>query len=281
MKPDNAHPDPTPAPRYWAQLGTHDFAHLDAACSVALLPVGATEQHGPHLPLGVDTLLADAFVAAALAHLPASASVLVLPTQAIGKSNEHAGFAGTLSLSASTLIALWTDIGECVARSGIKKLLIFNAHGGQAGLMDVVARDLRARCNLLVVCANWYDLPLPEAVQGLFSAHEQRFGNHAGDVETSLMLALQPAQVRMAQAQNFHSTSQDRAAKYPILGNGKSAKFAWQMQDLNPQGATGNAALATAEKGQALLAAAGPLLAALLLEIADLPLATLVPPPAA
>ena len=265
--------------RYWADLTTRHFAQLAASPlrdqAVAVLPVAATEQHGPHLPLNVDSTLVDGVVRAALPHLAADLPVLVLPTQKIGASIEHIRFPGTLTLSAPTLIALWTELGACVARAGIKKLLIFNSHGGQVGLMDVVARDLRTAHELLVYHASWYSLPLGDAVNGLFSAEEHRFGIHAGDIETSMMLALKPDQVDMAQARHFHSSSQERAAKYPILGNGRSAKLGWQMQDYNAQGAAGNAAAATAAKGQALLDAAGLQLAQLLAEISDLPAHTL------
>jgi len=132
---------------------------------------------------------------------------------------------------------------------------------------------------MVVYSSSWYNLPLGDAVNGLFPAEEHRFGVHAGDMETSMMLALAANRVDMAQAQNFHSSSQDRAAKYPILGNGKSAKLGWQMQDYNAQGAAGNAAAATAAKGQALLDAAGVQLAKLLAEVSDLPLSTLTASP--
>jgi creatinine amidohydrolase len=180
-------------------------------------------------------------------------------------------------------LRLWTDIGESVAAAGIQKLLLFNSHGGNVSVMDLVARDLRARLGMLVYSASWFNLPLTDAqgqdVNTLFSADEHRFGIHAGDMETSMMLALDPARVNMAQAQNFHSTAQDRAQKFVILGNGKSAKLGWQMQDYNPAGAVGNAAAASAEKGRALVAAAGLGLARLLAEIDQLPLSTLVTGP--
>lgn len=265
--------------RYWADLSTRDFAQLDTARAIAVLPVGATEQHGPHLPLSVDADLADGVVAAALPHLPADLPVLFLPTQALGFSPEHQAFAGTLTLSATTLIRLWTEIGESVARAGVKKLVLLNAHGGQVGLTDPVARDLRARLGLLVYSVNWFNLPLGPEVETLFSADEHRYGIHAGQIETAMMLALKPGRVAMAQAQHFASASQQRAADFPILGNGKSAKLAWQMQDYNPAGAVGNAAAATAEQGRAVLDAAGRALAALLAEIDRLPPQTLVDGP--
>jgi len=274
----------TPAPplrsRFWADLTTRDFAALDAATTVAVLPVAATEQHGPHLPLSVDQTLVDGVVAAALPLLPAATPVLVLPTQAVGYSPEHTAFPGTLTLSFDTVLRLWIELGECVARAGVKKLVLFNAHGGQVSLMDIAARELRTRCGLIVYSASWYSLPLGDAVDGLFSAAEHRFGVHAGDVETSMMLALRPRFVDMAQARDFASSSRDRAAAYPILGNGKSAKLGWAMQDYNPQGAAGNAAAATADKGRAVVDAAAGQLALLLQEVSRLPLSTVAPPPA-
>ena len=265
--------------RFWADLATIDFAALDPARTVAVLPVAATEQHGPHLPLRVDQALADGVVAAALPHLPADVPALFLPTQAVGYSPEHAAFAGTLTLSFDTVVRLWIELGECVARAGVKKLVLFNSHGGQVSLMDVAARELRNRCGLIVYSTSWYSLPLGDAVNGLFSAHEHRFGVHGGEIETSMMLALHPQHVRMDQAQNFHSTSQDRAAVHAILGNGKSAKLGWAMQDYNADGAAGNAAAATAERGRAVVDAAGRQLAALLQEVAALPLSTVAAPP--
>ena len=269
--------------RFWADWSTLEFSQARdngvLASTVAVLPVAATEQHGPHLPLRVDTALIDGVIGASLAHLQPEVEALFLPTQTVGLSPEHAAFAGTLTLRAQTVIQLWTDIAESVAASGVRKLVLFNSHGGQVGLMDVVARDLRARLGLLVYSSNWYGLPLVgphyEDINDLFSAHEHRFGIHGGDIETSLMLALAPAQVDMAQAQNFASTSEERATQFTILGNGRSAKLGWQMQDYNPAGAVGNAAEATAQKGQLVVEAAGRALAALLGEVHRLPLTVL------
>jgi len=267
------------SPRFWADLSTADFAQLDLPRTVAVLPVAATEQHGPHLPLSVDTDLVNGVVQASLSHLSADLPVLFLPTQTVGLSPEHARFAGTLTLRADTVIRLWTEIGESVAASGVTTLVLLNAHGGQVSVMDIVARDLRARLGMLVYSVSWFNLPLLNAqgqdVNAQFSAHEHRFGVHAGEVETSMMLALAPERVRMDKAQNFDSTSADRAASSPLLGNGRSAKLGWQMQDYNPLGAAGNAAAATAVKGQALLDAAGRGLAQMLAEVVALPATTL------
>lgn len=265
--------------RFWADWATTDFADADVSGLVAVLPVAAVEQHGPHLPLSVDADLAQGIVNACLSHLAPDSSAVFLPAQVVGYSPEHTAFAGTLSLKAETIIRLWTEIAESVAATGVKKLVLFNSHGGQVSLMDVVARDLRARLGMLVYSVSWFHLPLIDEaghdLNALFSAEEHRFGVHAGDVETSMMLSLRPQRVRMEQAKNFSSSSQERAAQYAILGNGKSAKLAWQMQDYNVQGAAGNAAAASAEKGAALVQAAGRSLAQLLAEVQRLPLNTL------
>lgn len=274
----SAAPLPPLPSRFWADLSTRDFAALQstgqAAQLVAVLPVAAVEQHGPHLPLSVDATLLQGVIDAALPHLGADVPALFLPPQNIGLSTEHENFPGTLTLSPATVIALWTELGACVARAGVKKLLIFNSHGGNVAVMDIVARELRQRHGLLVYSASWFSLPQPPEVQGLFSAQEHRFGIHAGDIETSMMLHLAPGTVHMEHAQNFRSTSQDRAERFAILGNGKSAKMGWAMEDYHASGAVGQADAATADKGRAVVQAAGAALAALLAEVAALPLDT-------
>jgi len=268
--------------RFWADWTTRDFSLArDAgalAATIAVLPLGATEQHGPHLPLKVDSALADGIVQVAATQLTPDVPALFLPTQAVGFSPEHAAFPGTLTLKAETLIRLWTDIAECVAATGVRKLVLFNTHGGHAGLLDVVARDLRARLGMLVYCVNWWALPLidPEGrdLNEAFSAHEHRFGIHGGAIETSMMLALDAVSVEMQHAQNFASSSEARAESFAILGNGKSAKLAWQTQDYNPAGAVGDAASANAQTGQALVQVAGVSLATMLAELHRLPLST-------
>ena len=265
--------------KFWADLTSRQFSQLAASDAidqtVAVLPVAAIEQHGPHLPVSVDTSLVNGVIEAALPHLPESLPVLFMPTQQVGKSNEHIRYPGTLTLSAQTLISLWMELGACVARAGIKKLVLFNSHGGQVSVMDIVARDLRTAHDLMVFSSNWYTLPLGDEVTSLFTPAEHRFGIHAGDMETSMMLALREKYVDMQQAQHFHTQAEERAKHYPILGNGTSAKLGWQIQDYNAYGAAGDATLATAAKGHAVIDAAGLQLARLLQEISSLPLSTL------
>ena len=263
--------------RFWADLTTLDFGQMDAATTVAVLPLGATEQHGPHLPHSVDHSIVDGVVTASLPNLPENLPVLFLPTQQVGYSPEHSRFPGTLTLTSATVMASWMEIGECVALAGVHKLLLLNSHGGQVSLMDIVARELRTHYDLIVYSCSWWNLPLGDAVTGLFSAEEHRFGVHAGEIETSIMLALRPQTVDMGQARDFKSSAQERAANYPILGNGSSAKLGWHMQDYNPQGAAGNAAAAKCRKRAVRCSKRqGCQLALLLQEFSALPLSTLV-----
>jgi len=269
--------------KFWADLTSRHFSQLAASDvihqTVAVLPVAAIEQHGPHLPVSVDTSLVNGVIEAALPHLPDALPVLFMPTQQVGKSNEHIRYPGTLTLSAQTLISVWMELGACVARAGIKKLVLFNSHGGQVSVMDIVARDLRTAHDLIVFSSNWYTLPLGDEVMHLFTPAEHRFGIQAGDMETSMMLALREKYVEMKHAQHFHTQAEERAKTHAILGNGTTAKLGWQVQDYNPYGAAGNATLATAAKGHAVINAAGLQLARLLQEISSLPLSTLNPQP--
>lgn len=266
------------ASHWWSELGARDFAQARASGlaqrAVAVLPVAAVEQHGPHLPLSVDATLLQGVIAAALPLLPDGLPALFLPPQNVGLSTEHLSYPGTLTLTPATLIALWTELGECVARAGVRKLLLLNGHGGNVAPMDIVARELRQRCGLLVYSSSWFSLPLPDEVNGLFGAEEHRFGIHGGAIETSMMLHLAPATVRMEHARHWPSSSQERAARYPILGNGRSAKLGWAIEDYHPAGAVGDAASATADKGRAVVQAAAQALAQLIAEIHALPLDT-------
>ncbi len=266
--------------RRWSDWTARDFAELQAAGqaarAIAVLPIAAIEQHGPHLPVSVDTTLVDGVIDACLPHLRADVTALFLPTQAVGKSNEHARYAGTLTLSADTLRAIWMELGACVARAGFGKLVLLNSHGGQVALMETVARDLRVVHDIVVVSTNWFSLPMASEVHALFTAEEHRFGIHAGDVETSMMLALAPHTVRMGEARAFDSAMEQRARDFPLLGNG-AGKVAWQVQDLNAWGAAGDATLATEAKGRAVIDGAGRQLAALLHEVDRLGPQTITP----
>lgn len=238
-------PSAARAPRYWKNLSSPMFADLPPE-TVAVLPIGAIEQHGPHLPVWVDSCVNMLLLDRALEALPESSSVLALPLQAVGKSNEHSAFPGTLSLSSKTLIAMLIELGESVHRAGIRRLILLNSHGGQPQVMDIVARELRIRCGMLVVNVGWFGMGVPE---GLFSASECRHGIHGGEIETSLMLHLRPDLVNMSRAQNFTSLGQEMEATFKLLTIEGGIGFGWQAQDLNASGVCGNAIAADAERG--------------------------------
>jgi creatinine amidohydrolase len=202
----------------------------------AVLPVGAVEQHGPHMPISTDIATIEGVVAATAPKLPDDLPVLFLPPTAYGKSNEHSLYPGTVTLSAQTLMALWMDIGASVARAGVRKLVFFNAHGGQMNVMDIVTRDLRERHSMMIVAANWYTLGQPP---GMFTEHELRHGIHAGDLETSVMLALAPQTVQMQHARHFRSLTERLAEENRFLSITPTGKLGWPTQDLNRQGPRG------------------------------------------
>ena len=262
--------------RFWQDMSTQEFAELDAARVIAVLPVGAIEQHGPHLPVATDACINQGVLARALEQMPDDLPVTVLPMLPVGKSNEHIAFPGTLTLSAETLIRVWTEVGECVARAGIRKLVLFNSHGGQPQIMDIVARDLRVRHAMLVVAWSWYASGLPA---GLFDEAEVRHGIHAGAIETSMMLHLRPDLVRMDLAADFPPLMRELAGDYRHLSPTGAGRLAWMAQDLHPSGACGDASAADADRGRVLVEHAAQTLIALLREIDRYPLDRLRPGP--
>lgn len=249
--------------RYWQDLPWTAFPTLPRD-TVAVLPVAAVEQHGPHLPVSVDRTINEGVLAATLALLPDALPVLVLPVQAIGLSVEHIRFPGTLTASAETLIALWTEIGQSVARAGVRKLVVLNSHGGQPQVVDIVCRRLRITSQMFAVACMWSRLGKPD---GLMSAVEARHGIHGGFVETSLMLRLAPEQVDMAKAQHFRSQWIARENEFSVLMPEGAVGFGWETQDLHPAGALGDASIATAEAGAQFLDHAAARLATLLQEV--------------
>lgn len=264
--------------RFWDELTWQDFQALDRDRTVAILPVSATEQHGPHLPLSVDATINRGVLARALALTPADLPVLVLPALPVGYSLEHSAFPGTLSVGAPLLRQLWTEIGQSVHRAGIRKLVIFNSHGGQPQVAQIVARELRSQLAMMVVVASSYGFGEPD---GLFSDEERRHGIHGGANETSLMLHLAPNLVRRDKLENFSSAAADveKRHKELRLESDPSTGIGWQTQDLNPLGACGDATAASAEAGRALVEHTAQRLATLLAEVSAFPLAALKPGP--
>src|SRR5450432_962757 len=236
--------------RDWTEIRWPDIAGDATARWIAVLPLAATEQHGPHLPVGTDVMITQAYLARVRELLSDSIPATFLPLQRVGISTEHIGYPGTLTLPTEVALKTWMALGECVARAGIKKLVMVTSHGGNSAAMSLVAQDLRARCGLLAVTTGWSRLSAPE---GLFSAEELRHGIHGGAVETSIMLARYPQHVRRDKIADFRPASIAMEKDYRRLSAHRPAPFAWQAQDLHPSGAAGDATLASAEKGERLL----------------------------
>jgi creatinine amidohydrolase len=238
--------------RNWMDMTWQEIDGAAAATGrwIAVLPLAAVEQHGPHLPLGVDTFIAEAYLARVHEILPQALPVTFLPMQRIGASVEHTAYPGTLTLSVTSAIAAWTEIGESLARAGLRKLVLITSHGGNVAAMEAAARDLRTRRDMLAVTVAWHRFSYPE---GTFSREEKRHGIHGGDIETSLMLAAKPETVSMEKAPNAIPATVGMAQEFKWLGASRPAGFAWMTQDLNASGAIGDATLATAAKGDAAL----------------------------
>ncbi len=237
-------------PRDWTDIDWADLSGGDRARWIAVLPLAATEQHGPHLPLETDVMIAQAYLARLRELLPERLPVTFLPLERIGISTEHLDFPGTLTLSPQTAFRNWAAIGESVARAGLKKLVMVTSHGGNVAAMSLVAQELRAHHGMLVVTTAWARLSAPEA---LFSAEEVTHGIHGGAVETSIMLARYGSQVRREAMADFRPSTIAMAKDFRWLSAQRPAPFAWQAQDLHPSGAAGNTTLATPEKGERLI----------------------------
>ena len=240
----------TTPPRDWTDIHWPDIGAAEPARWIAVLPLAATEQHGPHLPLGTDAMIAKAYLDDVRARLPQTLPVTFLPVQPVGISTEHIHYPGTLTLPTHVAIKSWMALGESVARAGIRKLVMVTSHGGNSAAMTLVAQDLRAYHGLLAVTTSWSRFGVP---QGLFPAEELRHGIHGGAVETSIMLARWKEHVRVEAIADFRSRGIAMEKEYRWLSAHRPAPFAWQAQDLNESGAVGNATLASAEKGERLL----------------------------
>jgi creatinine amidohydrolase len=256
----------------WLDLTTEEIS----PGAIAVLPVAAVEQHGPHLPVGTDTYIAEAYLARARALLPANSPVAFLPVQQVGASDEHNAFRGTLTLSPETALAAFIEIGESAHRAGINKLVIINSHGGNIALIDLAARQLRVRHGMLAVHTSWGRFGYPD---GLFSEAERTHGIHGGDIETSIMLAAYPDLVRRERIANFVPATYAMERAYRHLRADFPVGFGWMTQDLNPSGAVGDASLATAQKGEAALDHGARAFVALLDDVERFDLARLTPGP--
>jgi creatinine amidohydrolase len=232
-----------PNARNFAYLTWKQVDALPRESTLLVLPTAAIEQHGHHLPLATDTLINNLLLGKALALLPNELPVYAMPPVCYGKSNEHIGFPGTLSVSAQTFMAVVRDLGASIAASGFKKMVIYNTHGGNTSLVDVMARDLRAEFGLRTFSL----FGSPDAAFEGVSKQERTYGFHAGEIETAFLLHATPELVH----QEEYTTNYIARVDKPELlkPEGSSANFAWLTRDIAPSGVMGNPSPATAENG--------------------------------
>lgn len=222
----------------------------DRADWIAVLPLGAHEQHGPHLPFETDTIIATGVVDRLIATLPHHLPVTFLPVESIGYSIEHIDVQGTKTLTYDEAVRRWLGIAEHLNTLGIRKFVMLNAHGGNSPLMTIVATEARVRFNMLTVATSWTRFGQPA---GLIDMSDKAIDIHGGDIETSVMLALRPDLVNMDKADNFPSRQSYFMENFKHLRAYGPHAFGWKMSDLNADGVAGNAKAATTAKGEALL----------------------------
>ncbi|MCK8779009.1 creatininase family protein [Rhizobium sp. NTR19] len=217
---------------------------------IAVLPLGAHEQHGPHLPFETDTLIAEGLVSRLIAALPEDLPVTFLPVEQVGYSIEHMDVAGTRTLAFDEAVNRWLGIAADLYARGIRKLVLLNAHGGNSPLMTIVATEARVRLNMLVVATSWTRFGQPP---GWITPEKKAVDIHGGDIETSVMLALWPDRVDMTKTKNFGSRQSAFAQSFKHLRAYGPHAFGWKMSDLNDEGVAGDASAATAERGEELV----------------------------
>jgi creatinine amidohydrolase len=254
-----------PDARNFAYLNWKQVDALPRDKTLLVLPTAAIEQHGHHLPLATDTLINNLLLGHAIKKLPADLPVYALPPVHYGKSNEHLGFPGTLSVSASTFMAVLRDLGASLHAAGFQKLVLYNTHGGNSSLIDVMARDLRAEFGLRTFALHGSG---GISFDGL-NPQEKAYGFHAGEVETAFLLAAIPELVdRAAYTVNYIAQVDTPDL---LLPENASATFAWLTRDVASSGVLGDPRPATAQNGAKWLEEAATRLAAALQSMANFP----------
>ena len=218
--------------------------------TIAVLPLGATEQHGQHLPFETDTMIAQGLSDRLAAQVSKDRDVRFFPAEPIGYSPEHMDHLGSQTLTYAEAIERWTSIGEHASKAGVRRFLILNAHGGNSPLMSIVTQELRVRCSQFATATSWTRFIKQS---GIVTANEEAFGIHGGDIETSVMLALSPELVEMEQARDFPNLQEMLAINFKHLRAYGPHAFGWKAADLNRLGVTGNSGMAMAQKGEALI----------------------------
>ena len=239
-----------PPQRYFPYLTWPEIEQMPDKKNVVIIqPIGAIEQHGPHLPIAVDSAISLGVLGKALGQLEPTLPAYALPCLYYGKSNEHWGFPGTITLTATTLLSIIKEIAASIYRSGFRKLVLMNSHGGQPQIMEIAARDIHQEYQNFAVFP-LFTWRVPHIVGDLLTAQEQEYGIHAGDAETSIMLSLLPEQVQMNQAVKEYPQGLPENSLLDMEGK---LPFAWLTQELSTSGVMGDATVATKEKGDRIL----------------------------
>jgi creatinine amidohydrolase len=256
--------------RFLPRLSTREIAELPKEKALVILSIGAVEQHGPHLPVMTDALIGEALLTRTMEKVDASLPIWLLPPLAYGKSNEHTGFAGTISLSSSTLQQVIIDIAHSLHLSGFRKLLLLNSHGGNMDLLNLVSREIRIATGMTI----FYIMPHQlDSFEDILAEEEREFGIHGGDYETSLLKAIKPHWVQDAYAvkeiPDLHN--------YRFLTLEGRVRFAWKTADITASGVMGDATAATADKGVLFMERITGQLAQALVELCDFDIEQLNP----
>lgn len=231
--------------RYLPAMSLAQIAALPAkATTPVLIATGAIEQHGPQLPVAVDSFLGQVWLDRIFAALPAEVPAFVAPPITVGKSNEHVGFPGTLYISKDTLRAQLLALARQLHAWGFRRLFILNTHGGNSAVLTYVRRELEFTLGLSVGL-------LPSGVTLELPPQEATYGFHANTAETALLYATAPAFTRPAEAPcHYPARLEDPGELRPEFA---PATYAWASQDISPHGVMGDATVATAEQGRAWL----------------------------
>jgi len=256
--------------RRWDALSAPEMLDAAQRDPVVVLPLGATEQHGPHLPASTDNDIGQGLLDAALARLRAGSEVWTLDPITVGTSEEHGRFDATESVSTAELIQLLVERGAALARAGVRRLVLFNSHGGNRAAIDAAALALRATHDLLVVKANYFRFARPNDVE--LPEREWRHGLHGGALETAMMLHLRPDLVRRDSIANFRSLGEALEGSLRRVRPEGEAPFAWLAGDLNPRGVVGDARLATPALGARLVEHYAGVLAEVILDALAFPI---------
>jgi len=239
-----------PPHRFFPYLTWTEIRDLPNKKNIVLIqPMGAIEQHGPHLPIAVDAAISVGVLGKALEQLNPRIPAYALPCLYYGKSNEHSGFSGTITLTAPTLINLLTEIADSLYQSGFRKLILMNSHGGQPQILEIVARDIHEKYPDFSIFP-LFTWRVPHIAAQLLTPEELEYGIHAGDAETSLMLALLSEQVKLDRAVKEYPPNLPQNSLLSLEGN---LPFAWLTRELSQSGVIGDATVATKEKGNRLL----------------------------